>query len=73
MKADSASKCGRYFAAEYRLAGWWKATIADEQAVSIEILGPCRSKLYDIRFEAMLEVLPVAVDELITLRSSLIR
>jgi hypothetical protein len=35
------------------------ATSDDEQAVSIAILGPLRSKRYEIRLAAMLKALPV--------------
>ena len=37
------------------------ATSEDEQAVSIVMLGPRRSNTYEMRFAAMLPVLPVIV------------
>ena len=49
---------GRFSASIARQASW-SATRLDEQAVSIVILGPCRSKKYERRFAMMESDVPV--------------
>jgi hypothetical protein len=48
---------------------WWNATSDEEHAVSITMLGPCRSKKYEMRLAAMLAVPPVADEASMPARS----
>ncbi len=39
---------------------WWRATRLEEQAVSMVMDGPLKSKKYEMRFDKMERALPVA-------------